>query len=188
MIGTICACIVILAQPAASQSTPKGLHVSTDNFTGDRIAATEYGRLNSRSGCGRTDIAIVLERHKGRGSVTDFLNYQWLKNDDPFAGRGYYLNGMTAFLNIGGEILELARAPQSPNLGGSGSTKEESGGFVLPDGVLEKIAATPGVKLRIVGTDHTCDGTFDPNITERAALLVNHLPRPASADSSGRDN
>lgn len=162
-----------------AQVVPKDLDRSLDTFTGDTVVATKYGRLNSRQGCGRTDIAIVLERHKGR-RTTDFLTYQWHMIDAPFSGRAFYLNGMTAYLNLDGDIIELERTNQSPRLGGSGSSKEESGAFQLPDGLLERIATTPGTKVRIMGTERTCDGTFDPNITSRTAALVRYLPRRPS--------
>ena len=178
----ILACLTAVVPTLAAQEAPKGLHRSLDSFTGDTIVATEYGRLSDRQGCGRTDIAIVLTRHKGRVTA-DFLNYQWHKVDDPFSGRAYYLNGMTAYLNLDGDIVEIDRTSQSPRLGGSGSSKEEVGAFRLPDGILERIATTPGVKIRIMGTDRTCDGTFDSNITERAAALVRHLPRHSATGS-----
>ncbi|MEO5824669.1 MAG: hypothetical protein ABIR59_02180 [Gemmatimonadales bacterium] len=165
-----------------AQTSPKGLRRSVDSFTGDTIVATDYGRLNQPSGCGRSDLAIILMRHKGGRGTADFLTYQWIKIDDPFGGKAYWLNGMNAFLNVDGEIIELQRDPQSPNLKGAGSTREESGAFVLPPGALERIASTPSVKLRIKGTDRTCDGTFEPNITARAALLVGHLPSASQRD------
>jgi len=173
--------LALVATPANGQGTPKGLRRSLDGFTGDTVVMTDYGRLDDRSGCGRLEIAIILGRQKGARGTVDMLTYQWIKIDDPFSGRAYWLNGMSAFLNIAGEIVELERGSQSPRLKGSGSSREEDGTFLLPREVLERIAATPGVKLRIKGTEHTCDGTLEPNITARASLLVKYLPVPASA-------
>lgn len=168
--------LAFVPAPLNGQGPPRGLRRSLDSFTGDTVVATDYGRLNETSGCGRSDIAIILTRHKGARGTHDFLTYQWHKVDAPFSGRAFYLNGMAAFLNIGGEIVELERTAQSPRLRGSGSSREEDGAFRLPSGALDLIANTPGVKLRIVGTDHTCDGTFEPNITIRAALLTGYMP------------
>lgn len=176
--ATTLVAVLVGVCPLSAQNAPKGLRRALDSFTGDTIVATDYGRLSEREGCGRTDIAIILTRHKGARGLQDFLTYQWHTIDDPFAGRAYYLNALTAFLNLGGEILELERTAQSPRLRGSGSTREEDGAFRLPSGVLERIAEAPGAKVRLMGTERTCDGTFDPNITERAALLIRYLPRP----------
>ena len=106
----VLASVLASISPLSAQSTPKGLRRSLDAFTGDTVVAIDYGRLEEREGCGRSDIAIILTRHSGARGTYDFLTYQWHKIDDPFAGRVYYLNAMSAFLNIANTILRPERA------------------------------------------------------------------------------
>lgn len=163
------------ALPAAAQ-LPKDLRRSVDAFTGDTILEGKYGRLEGTAGCGRDDIAITLKRFNGAHGISDYLQYDWIMVAAPFSARPVYIGAYSAFLNFDGEIVELGKGPDVPRLHGEGGTREETGNFTLLPGMLERIATTPRVRIRIKGTERTCDGILEPNLMTRAAAIVARVP------------
>jgi hypothetical protein len=167
-----------------AQRPPKGVEVGLDTFTGDTIYSTAYGRLDQPNGCGRSELSIVWELARGKRGQAEFMVYNYISTGDPLSltkNRPGYLGGHSMFLNVDGEIFEVKQTRESARFGGDRSSRKESGAFVLPDSTLYRVAMAQDARLRIIGTERTCDGIIEPNMKLRLRALLSYLKRPPTA-------
>lgn len=170
--------VLAIADSAQAQSAklPKGLSVRLDTFTGDTIYSTDYGRLDQPNGCGRLNLAIIFDLARGPSGQVEFLTYKYFDPGDPFS-RGNFIGGHAAFLNIDGDIFEVKDTRATPRLSSDGGMKSEDASFLLPDSTLARIANAKDARVRIIGTQKTCDGVIERNLRNRLAMLFGYLER-----------
>jgi hypothetical protein len=153
-----------------AQEPPEGVKRSVDTFTGDTVWETKYGRLDEPHGCGRTDLAIVWKFIRGPHSRTEWLTFDYIDITTPFH-KSRWLGAVRAAVNIDGRIIEAQEHPMSPHLGSGGNEKRESAAFQLPDSTLRLVANAQVAKIRIFGTERTCDGVVEQNMKDRLHSL-----------------
>jgi hypothetical protein len=169
--------LLTVTGPLSAQTLPKDVTKSVDTFTGDTIYKTKYGRLDSPQGCGRTDIAIDWLLISGPRGKSERVAYQWGMIDAPFSPKATWLNGVAAVLNIDGEMIETESHLLGRKLKGGGREFHETGWFTLPRGTLRQIVEAKDAKLRIAGTELTCDGTIEQNMIVRIRALLEYADR-----------
>ena len=168
--------LIILALSAygtvLAQKPPEGVKRSVDSFTGDTVWETKYGRLDEPHGCGRPDLAIVWKFTRGPQSLTEWLTYDYIDITTPFH-TSRWLGAVQAAVNVDGRIIEAKEHPLSPHIdSGDPGTKKEAGAFILPDGTLRLVADAKVAKIRLLGTERTCDGVVEQNMKDRPHSLL----------------
>lgn len=165
-----------IAAPAGTQ-LPKDVKREIDTFTGDTIYSTAYGRLDQPNGCGRVNLAIIWKLARGRNGQAEFLVYEYFDADGPFS-RAKYIGGHSVFLSVDGDIFEVKGQRAIPRLGGDRKTRSETASFILPDSTLYRVASARDARIRIIGTEKTCDGIIEPNMFIRLRALFRYLGTP----------
>jgi hypothetical protein len=106
----------------------------------------------------------------------ELMTYEFINIDDPLGRKSRWIGGVKAFLNLDGVMVEM-EVPQlgGSKLSGNRTSKSETAAFRMPLGTLQKIVDARLPKLRIVGTDCTCDGTVEPNMRLRMRSLLDWM-------------
>jgi hypothetical protein len=167
--------LLLAAGPLVAQQLPKDIKRSVDTFSGDTVWETKYGRLDDPHGCGRSNLAIVWKLIRGPTSTTptEWLTFQYIDVEGPIHSSGW-LGAVKGGLNIDGKIIELQQQPLSSHIGSEtfGTGKTETGAFLLPTGTLRAVADAAAPKIRLIGTERTCDGTVEENMKTRLKSLL----------------
>lgn len=182
-------CLLSTARSVAAQEeVARDVKRSVDSFTGDTIWETKYGRLDDPHGCRRVSLAIIWKFARGPSGRSEWLTYEWAEIPDPFHSAGF-LGVVRTALNVDGKIIEGKDDPLAHRLGfghgllDSPGEKKESGAFLYPDSTFRLIAGAKVAKIRLLGTEATCDGTVEENMKERLKTLLDLVEPPA--DSAG---
>jgi hypothetical protein len=163
--------MLLLSGPLQGQELPKDITRAVDDFTGDTIWSTKYGRLDDPHGCGRNNLAIIWKVIRGPTGLSEAITYQYVDVTGPLS-RARWLNVVRGALNVDGQIFDIEKASPLPHLDATSGDKTESGTFILPDGTLKLIAESQLAKIRLIGTDSACDGTIEQNMITRLRALL----------------
>jgi len=154
---------------------------TVDAFNGDTLWETKYGRLDEAHGCARSNLAIVWKLRRGSRGQTEWLTYEYDDLGDPFH-RARWINAVGAAVNVDGQVIETTMHPLSPKLEDHERKDRtvfsrsigvtEMAVFRLPDSTLRLVAAAAVAKIRVTGTERTCDGTVEQKMKDRLRALL----------------